>query len=96
MNLDELWLWIAESELSFQIGATWLFPFIESIHVLMVVTLVGSIFLADLRTLGRVGVHYEHDEFVAGLTRVGWAAFVPAVITGIGLFISRPDHYAAN
>lgn len=94
--LDNLWTTIGDSELAFQIGATWWFPLLESIHVLAVVTLVGVIMFSDLRILGRTGKAYSVAAFVPELTRWGWWMFFPAVLTGLGLFISRPAGYAEN
>ena len=94
--LDEFWSWLGDTELAFQIGATWWFPLLESIHVLCLVILVGAIMMADMRVLGRTATQYPLKETVGELTRIGWIAFVPAVITGLGLFISRPGAYADN
>ncbi|MDG2276622.1 MAG: hypothetical protein P8L31_01585 [Pseudomonadales bacterium] len=90
------WEWLGNTELAFQIGATWLFPFVESLHVLFVVTLVGAILLADLRVLGRMALDEPLASYVRGYVHVAWFAFVPAVLTGLGLFISRPAGYADN
>ena len=68
--MQPLWDWLANTEFVFQLGATWLFPFVESLHVLFVVTLVGSILIADLRTLGYVAVELDGTVFVRGLPRI--------------------------
>ena len=94
--MNEFWAWLGDTELAFQIGATWLFPFVESLHVLFVVTLVGAILLADLRALGRMAVGEELNSYVRSFVRIAWVAFIPAVLTGIGLFISRPQGYIDN
>ena len=96
MSLDALWTWIGDSELAFQIGATWWFPLLESIHVLSITFLVGAIMMVDFRLLGWTGRHYRLNVFIDELTPWAWGALVPALITGIGLFISRPAAYAAN
>lgn len=96
MSLETLWAWIGDSELAFQIGATWWFPLLESIHVLAITLLVGAIIMVDVRLLGWAGKRYSVQVFVSELTPWAWAALVPAVITGLGLFISRPAAYAAN
>jgi hypothetical protein len=96
MSLESLWAWIADSELAFQIGATWWFPLLESIHVLAISFLVGAIMMADFRLLGWTAASYKLNTFIDELTPWAWAGFVPAVITGMGLFISRPAAYADN
>ena len=94
--MRQFWDWLANTEFVFQLGATWLFPFVESLHVLFIVTLVGSIVLADLRALGYVAADLDGRVFVRGLTRVAWITFPPAVITGVLMFITRPEGYLAN
>ena len=94
--MQPLWDWLANTEFVFQLGATWLFPFVESLHVLFVVTLVGSILIADLRTLGYVAADLDGTVFVRGLTRIAWVTFPPAVITGVLMFITRPEGYLNN
>ena len=94
--LDKLWEDIANSELAFQIGATWWFPLLESIHVLCIVILVAAIVSADLRILGVTARNYKIANFVPELTRWAWLMALPAVLTGAALFITRPAAYAAN
>ncbi len=95
-RLEQLWTYIGDSELAFQIGATWWFPLLESIHVLAVVTLVGSVIMADLRILQRVGTKYPISSFVPEHTRWVWLMLLPALLTGAALFISQPQRYADN
>ncbi len=76
---------IAESDL--------LFPTIETIHVLALTLVVGSISMVDLRLLGyapRRGVK-ELSEEVLPWT---WIAFVVAVISGSLMFSSAAVKYA--
>ncbi len=96
MSLEAFWNWLADTELAFQIGATWWFPLLETLHVLSVTLLVGAILMVDVRLLGWAGKKYALAVFVKELTPWSWGALIPAVITGLGLFISRPGAYAAN
>jgi hypothetical protein len=76
---------IAESDL--------LFPTIETVHVLALTLVVGSISMVDLRLLGRAprrGVK-ELSEEVLPWT---WIAFVVAVISGSLMFSSAAVKYA--
>ena len=94
--INDVWTAIGDSELAFQIGATWWFPLLESIHVLAIVTLVGAILVADLRILQRTGSVYSVARFVPELTRWAWFMILPAILTGLALFITRPQGYADN
>lgn len=94
--MDALWQAVEASELAFQIGATWLFPLLESLHVAALVLLLGSLLMVDLRLLGVAGLIYEMEAMAAGMLRWVWLAFAVAAVTGLGLFVSRPSAYAAN
>ena len=94
--MNEIWDWIQNTELSFQIGATYWFPLLESIHVLGVAFLVGSIIVVDLRLLGYTALNHLFSSLHRELTRWTWVAFTIAMTTGLGLFISRPGAYADN
>ena len=79
-------LWLGQ----FVVGSNWLFPVIESVHLLALALLGGSVFLVDFRLLG-VGLK---DRAVAELARDArpWmiGALVAMVVTGIPLFLSEP------
>jgi hypothetical protein len=76
--------------------STWLFPIFETIHVLALTLVVGSVAMMDLRLLG-IG---SRDRSVSELTRSvlpwTWAAFAVAAICGLLLFSSKAATYYAN
>jgi hypothetical protein len=82
--------------LSTHIGETWWFPLLESIHVIAATFLVGSILMVDLRLLGAAGRTYAVATISRDVLPWTWTAFAIALVTGIGMFISRADHYVAN
>jgi hypothetical protein len=73
-----------------------LFPWIESVHVLALVIVVGTISIVDLRLLGVS----SHRKSIKGLTReilpLTWVAFAVALISGFLMFASNALTYAAN
>jgi hypothetical protein len=73
-----------------------LFPWIESIHVLAIVLVVGSISIVDLRLLG-LG---SRDRAVMPLTKdvlpCTWVAFLVAACTGALLFASKAVTFGHN
>ncbi len=95
-SLDRFWGWLANTELAFQIGATFWFPLIESIHVVGVGLVLGSILMVDLRLLGLAAKSYTVAIMIRETVSWSWFGFVLALTTGLGMFITRPDHYAAN
>ena len=78
--------------------SSWLFPFIESIHMLGIVVLVGTSILLDLRLLGR-GVLRDRpaSEVAARALPVLWGSFAVMFVTGTLLFASKAvDSYETN
>ena len=73
-----------------------LFPWIESVHVLMATTVVGSIAIVDLRLIGYASHRRGARQLILDLLPYTWAAFALAVTTGFLLFTSNALGYAAN
>lgn len=92
----EFWYGLEASDLAFQIGATGWFPFIESIHVLAAVLVVGSILMVDLRLTGLAAQRYSVNSLLKEMLPWSWGAFVVAVATGVLLFIVQASNYLAN
>jgi len=73
-----------------------LFPLIESIHVLSVALVVGSIVAVDLRLLGLAWATRPASRVARGILPLTWCAFVFAVVSGALLFVSNATKYLAN
>jgi hypothetical protein len=82
--------------LALRIGESWWFPLLESIHVLTAMFVVGSILMVDLRLLGVAACRYPLSRFANELLPWTWAAFAIAVVTGLGMFITRASWYVLN
>lgn len=97
MSLQSVCAWIQAQPLSMTIAdSAWLFPTIESLHVIALTLVVGSIAVVDLRLLGlRTG-----GSPVTGLTRhvlpFTWGAFALAAVTGSLMFCSQAVTYYGN
>ncbi|MDT8429476.1 MAG: DUF6644 family protein [Pseudomonadales bacterium] len=94
--LNEFWLSLEYLPLAMEIGATWWFPLLESLHVISITLLVGSILMVDLRLLGVAALSYAVSKMVRELVPWTLLAFIVAVITGLGLFITRASAHMAN
>jgi hypothetical protein len=97
LGIEPLWHTIEGSALGQYIaGSEWAFPTLESVHVIAIVTVVGSIMVMDLRLLGLT----SKDQPVTAMSRDTlpwtWTAFVLALITGSLLFISKAVSYMHN
>src|SRR5258708_19434261 len=73
-----------------------LFPWIESIHVLAIVLVVGTISIIDLRLLGVASLERAATRLMGDVLPWTWGAFVVAAITGSLLFASNAPNYAPN
>ena len=73
-----------------------LFPFIESIHVLAVCLVVGSIAVVDLRLLGFASVDRPVGRLMRSILPITVGAFGLAVAAGSLLFISHASKYLEN
>jgi hypothetical protein len=73
-----------------------LFPSIESVHVLSICLVVGSILAVDLRLLGLASIRRSVSRVTHGILPLTWCAFVVAVASGGLLFISNATKYLGN
>jgi hypothetical protein len=73
-----------------------LFPFIESVHVLAICLVVGSILAVDLRLLGLASTNRPVSRLTRGILPLTWGAFAVAVASGGLLFISNATKYLGN
>jgi hypothetical protein len=73
-----------------------LFPLIESVHVLAICLVVGSILAVDLRLLGIASINRPLSRVTAGILPLTWGAFAVAVASGGLLFISNATKYLGN
>ena len=70
-----------------------LFPWIESVHVLMIATVVGTIAIVDLRLMGFSAHRRGARQLIVDMLPFTWVAFTLAVITGSLLFLSNATGY---
>jgi hypothetical protein len=73
-----------------------LFPLIESIHVLAICLVVGSILAVDLRLLGLASLRQPVSRVTNGILPLTWCAFALALASGSLLFISNAAKYLEN
>jgi hypothetical protein len=96
MSLIDFWTWLENLPLAMRIGESWWFPLLESLHVVGVTFVFGSLLMVDLRLIGVAARSYTVSRMSKELVPWTWAAFALSLVTGLGLFVTRADHYAAN
>ena len=97
MDLDRALEWLQTITLAKAIGENEvMFPWIEAIHVLAIVLLVGTISIVDLRLLGIASLDRAVDRLMRDVLPYTWSAFAVAAVTGGLLFSSNAAIYAHN
>jgi hypothetical protein len=66
-----------------------LFPMIESVHVLGIALMAGTLITVDLRVLGATFPHEPVRRIAATLLPYTWAGFILMVATGVPLFAAE-------
>ena len=97
MTLDALLLALEQTDLAMFIREDdSAFPWIESIHVLAITLVVGTVWMLDLRLIGWTSMERPVAMVSRSLLPSTWAAFVVAAISGGLLFASNATGYAHN
>jgi len=82
--------WLYQTHLSTSIReSVWVFPIIESIHVLSITVLVGTIAAFDLRLLGVLMKREPVSVIARQILPWVWSGFAVMFVTGLLLFISE-------
>lgn len=82
--LEQFWLG------RFIVDSNWLFPVIESVHLIALAVLGGTVLIVDMRLLG-LGLRHRSISEIAGEARP-WmiVAVIVMILTGVPLFLSEP------
>src|SRR3954470_22173292 len=75
---------------------SYLFPWIESVHILSVVTVVGAVSILDLRLIGVHAPVKSLRQLMRQVLPVTWIAFAIAVPSGFLMFASKAVKYSEN
>ena len=73
-----------------------MFPLIESVHVVAICLVVGSILAVDLRLLGLASINRSVSRVTRGILPLTWCGFAVAVSSVGLLFISNATKYLGN
>jgi hypothetical protein len=87
-NLLELCKWLDQTAVGAAVRESlWLFPAIETLHLLGMAALVGTVAVLDLRLLGWAMRRERVSALLGKLLPWAWAGFAVQVVTG-GLLLS--------
>ena len=90
MTLFELFDWLEQTTIGAVVRESiWLFPVVESVHLLGLATLGGAVLVVDLRLLG-FGLQGKSPSYVLEQSRpFWWGAIALMFASGIPLFLSE-------
>lgn len=97
MFLQSFCEWVEQTHVAVAIAeSAWMFPTLESIHVLALGLVVGSIAMIDLRLLGLSQRALHVSRLSGDILPWTWASFIVAVASGALLFASNATSYYDN
>ncbi|MCU1223945.1 MAG: putative rane protein [Edaphobacter sp.] len=76
--------------------SVWVFPIIETVHVIGITLLVGTIAILDLRLLGLVFRRERVSLIARQVLPVTWTGFAIVMISGVFLFIAEAAQSYTN
>lgn len=74
----------------------WAFPTIETIHVIALTLMFGTVLIMDLRLLGLASVKQRYIALKRDVLPWTWWAFGGAVVSGCLMFITQATDYYEN
>jgi Family of unknown function (DUF6644) len=77
-------------------NSIWMFPIIESVHVISFTIVVGTIAIIDLRLLGVASMKRSFQKISSDILKWTWAAFALTVATGLMMFSTNARIYYHN
>jgi hypothetical protein len=97
MQIDAFLKWIEASRFATTIrDSIWMFPIVESIHVMSFSMVVGTIAIIDLRLLGLASTRRSFQRMYSEILKWTWAAFALTVATGLTMFSTNAGIYYHN
>lgn len=74
----------------------WTFSWVETVHVLALAVMAGTIAIVDFRLLGVAFQRQPVSRLVTQVTPVTWVGFLLMAVSGLLLFAAQPEKNAAN
>jgi hypothetical protein len=77
-------------------GTEWLFPIVETLHVMALTIVFGSIAMVDLRLLGLASRDSRVSRLSNEVLPWTWSAWCTAAVFGTLMFMAKATTYAGN
>ncbi|HWF09782.1 MAG TPA: DUF6644 family protein [Bryobacteraceae bacterium] len=97
MDIAAILKWLEATGLATRIRESlYIFPLLESTHVLGLALVFGTIAVIDLRLLGLASAHRPFRRVASDIFKWTWAAFALTAATGALMFITNAGVYYHN
>ncbi len=97
MSVPAVMTWLEHRPFAIAIAeSTWLFPITETVHVLALTVVIGSVAMMDLRLLGVGNKDRAVSDVISSSLPWAWSAFAVAFVAGSLLFTSKAANYYEN
>ncbi len=97
MDISTSLMSLEETDLAAAIrDSLYIFPVLESIHVMALSVVFGTVMIIDLRLLGIASAHRPFGRMSSELLRITWGAFAVAALTGSLMFMTNARVYVSN
>jgi hypothetical protein len=93
--IAEFLQWLQATPLAVSISEEW-FPLVESLHVVTMAIVAGTIFIVDTRLIGLTSTKLAFSYVSERLLPWTWGAFVCSAVTGTLMFMSNATGYYVN
>ncbi len=87
--------WLQGTPLAVAVAEEW-FPLIESLHVITMAIVAGTIFIVDTRLIGLTSRRLGFSHVSERLLPWTWSAFACSAVTGTLMFASNATGYYGN
>jgi len=95
--LAAMWEWLARPAImTMLLESIWIFPIVESVHVLVITIFIGLSVMLDLRTLGLTLKRVPASEVASHI--LPWVApsALVTLVSGMLLFLTDPSRFVAS
>jgi uncharacterized membrane protein len=87
--------WLQGTPLAVSIAEEW-FPLVESLHVITMAIVAGTLFVVDTRLAGLTSTRLSFSHISDRLLPWTWGAFACSVVTGALMFMANATGYYDN
>src|SRR5690242_9383141 len=97
MHLQAFYEWVQNTSVGAAMGESeYLFPAIESLHVLSLAVMMGTIALVDLRLMGLINRDWPVSETLREMLPFTIGSFISVVVTGTLMWTAHAVQYMHN